>query len=122
MNIATEIAVISMILSMLMVFLFSWRWTGSLRSAFIIMLIIGKIWCGILAAFHIDKPLFNLVIYNKVKGTVTTITFTANMVVFLSFFFTLLFTLVWPYIASYLPKQVRQIQLIESVKSEKGVR
>jgi|GEM_PF-3068818 len=113
MNIATEVAVISMILSMLMVFLFSWRWTGSLRSAFIIMLVTGKIWCGILAAFGIDKPLFKLIIYNKIKETVTSITITATLLVFLSFFFTLVFTVAWPLIAPHLPSYLRNIQLLE---------
>ncbi|MCD6300895.1 MAG: hypothetical protein J7L82_02370 [Staphylothermus sp.] len=109
-----EIAVVAMVLSMLAVFLVSWKWTGSLRSAFIIMLITGKVWAGILYAFGIDKPLFNIIIYNKIKGVSSSVTVTADQFIFVSFFFTLLFTLLWPIIAPSLPPWLRGINLIHS--------
>ena len=101
-----------MVLSMVIVLLTAWKWFGSLRLAFIVMLIIGKVWAGVLWAYGIDKPLFKLIIYNKIRNVATTYTITATQFVFLSFMFTLIITVTWPYIETYLPEPVRKIHVI----------
>lgn len=107
-----ELALITMLLSMVLVLMMAWRWFGSLRTAFIVMLIIGKVWAGVLWAFGIDRALFTLVIYNKMKGVASTITIYATQMVFISFLITLLATLSWPYIESYLPEPIRRLEVI----------
>lgn len=83
-----------------------------MRTAFIVMLIIGKVWAGILYLFGIDKELFNLVIYNKVRNTVSYVTVTANQAIFISLLITLLGTISWPYIEPYLPEPIRRLEVI----------
>ena len=112
MSIETDTIIGMMVLSMVVVLLLAWKWFNSLRVAFIVMLIIGKVWTGVLWAFGIDRPLFNLIIYNKLKGTSTTLTITADQMVFLSFLSTLVFTLTWPYIVNYLPEPIRRVEVI----------
>jgi len=107
-----EILLGIMIISMVIVLLASWKWFGSLRLAFIIMLIIGKVWAGVLYAFGIDKPLFNILVYNKIKGAYATFTVTATQFIFLSFLGTLLVTLLWPYIQPYIPEPIRRVEVI----------
>ena len=107
-----EFALITMLLSMVLVLMMAWKWFGSLRTAFIVMLIIGKVWAGILWAFGIDRPLFTLVVYNKVKGAATYVTIYATQMVFISFLITLAATLMWPYIESYLPEPIRRLEVI----------
>jgi hypothetical protein len=97
---------------MVVVLMMAWRWFGSLRTAFIVMLIIGKVWAGALWAFGIDRPLFKLIIYNKIKGSITYFTISATQMVFISFLFTLLATLAWPYIEGYLPEPIRRLEVI----------
>ena len=112
-SLVSDIIVGIMVLSMVTVLLLAWKWFGSLRTAFLVMLLVGKTWCGILWAFGIDKPLFNLIIYNKIKGTYTIITFTACEVVFLSFLITFVFTVIYPYIEPHIPEPMRKIQVLE---------
>ncbi len=112
MNIVTEIAVSVMVLSMLATLFLAWRMTGSFRLGFIIMLIVGKVWAATLWAFGIDRPLFNIVLYNKIRHTASTITITADQFVFLSFLSTLVFVLLWPLIEPSLPPWLRGINLI----------
>ncbi len=87
-----------MILSMLAVFIVSWRWTGSLRLAVIVMLLTGKLWAGILWAFGVDRPLFSVSIRNRWTGESLGFTVTATEFIFLSFFAALLSTLAWPHL------------------------
>ncbi|AQQ75451.1 hypothetical protein JdFRA1000001_18c [uncultured archaeal virus] len=107
-----ELALIAMLISMVMVLKMAWKWFGSLRTAFIIMLIVGKVWAGMLWAFGIDRPLFTLVVYNKLKGVTSYVTIYATQMVFISFLVTLLATLAWPYIESYLPEPIRRLEVI----------
>ncbi len=113
-----EILVGIMLVSMVIVLLLAWKWFNSLRTAFLAMLVIGKVWVGVLWAFGIDRPLFNIIIYNKIKQSYSIITITADQAVFISFFTTFLFTLAWPYIAKYLPEPIRQVQVLS--KEERG--
>ena len=101
-----------MMLSMVIVLVLAWKWFNSLRTAFIVMLIIGKVWAGILWAFGYDRPLFNLIIYNKIRDLTVTYTITATQFVFLSFLITLIVTISWPYIEGYLPEPIRRIEFI----------
>jgi len=112
-----EIAVMVMVVSMLFTLLYAWKITGSLRLAFIMMLLAGKMWAGLLWAFHIDHPLFNVVMMNKVKDTRLIITVTADQFVFISFLFTLVVTLLWPYIEPYLPGPLHRLNLVSSGES-----
>jgi len=102
-----------MMFSMVMVLVVSWKWFGSFRKAFLVMLLVGKIWAGILWAYGIDKPLFNIIIYNKVKETSTTITITADQFIFLSFLGTFMVTVFYPYIEPYIPSKIRAPEVIE---------
>lgn len=113
MSIAADIIIGFMVVSMAMVLILAWKWFNSLRTAFLAMLVIGKVWAGILWAYGIDRPLFNIVLYNKIKGTATTITITADQFVFLSFLITFVFALLWPYLEKYFPEPVRKIQVLE---------
>jgi len=101
-----------MLLSMVIVLITAWRWFGSLRTAFIVMLIIGKVWAGILWAFGYDRPLYQIMIYNKLKHVTITYTVSACQFIFLSFLATLLVTLSWPYIEPYLPEPIRRMEVI----------
>lgn len=101
-----------MMISMVVVLILAWRWFGSLRTAFIVMLVIGKVWAGILYLYGIDKPLFNLVIYNKIRDTVSYYTVTATQMIFLSLLITLIGTISWPYIETYLPEPIRKLEVI----------
>jgi len=111
-----EVIVVFMVISMLATFLVSWKWSNSIRTGFILALIMGKTWAGIAWAFGIDRPLFQFIIYNKIKNTASTITITADQFIFLSFFFTLIFTLLWPYIAPHIPEPIRNMNLIGEEK------
>lgn len=108
---ATDVVVGFMVVSMAVVLLLAWRWSGSLRTAFMVMLMVGKVWAGVLWAYGIDRPLFNIVVYNKVRGTVTTVTITASQFVFISFLATFVFTLAWPYIRPHIPEPLRRIHV-----------
>ncbi len=108
-----EILIGIMLVSMVVVLLLAWRWFKSLRTAFLTMLAVGKIWVGVLWAFGIDRPLFSIVIYNKVRQSYSYVTITADQAVFISFLSTFLFTLIWPYIARYVPEPIRRIHVIE---------
>ncbi len=107
-----EILVGMMLISMVIVLILAWRWFNSLRTAFLAMLVVGKTWIGVLWAFGIDRPLFTIYIYNKIRQSYSTVTITADQAVFISFFITFLFTLAWPYIARYVPRPIRQIQVL----------
>ncbi len=106
-----EMLVGVMLVSMVVVLLLAWRWFNSLRTAFLAMLIIGKTWVGVLWAFGIDRPLFSIVIYNRLRDSYSTVTITADQIVFISFLVTFLLTLSWPYIARYLPEPIRRVQV-----------
>ncbi len=107
-----EILVGFMLISMVVVLLLAWRWFNSLRTAFLVMLVIGKVWVGVLWAFGIDRPLFTIYIYNKIRQSYSVLPVTADQVIFMSFFTTFLFTLAWHYIARYLPEPIRKIQVL----------
>ncbi len=77
------------------------------------MLAVGKVWAGILWAYGIDRPLFNIVLYNKVKGTTQTLTITADQFIFISFLLTFVFTLLWPIMEPYFPEQLRRVKVFE---------
>ena len=87
---------------------FAWWKTNSLWKAFIIMLICGKVITGIFWAFGYDRPLFVVSIVNRKLGVpIYQIHVSACMIVFLSFLFTLIGTLSFPYIVKYLPREIR---------------
>ena len=109
---AEAILLALMLLSMVSILILAWKWFGSLRMGFIIMLIIGKVWATILWAFGYDRPLFNIIVYNKVKDVASVYTVTATQFVFLSFLATLIMTIAWPYFEPYLPEPIRRIELI----------
>ncbi len=113
MSLGTDVVIGLMVMSMVVVLLLAWKWFGSLRIAFLTMLVIGKIWAGTLWAFGIDRPLFRILIHNKVKGTTSAITLTADQFVFLSFLTAFVVTLVWPYISPHVPEPIRRIQVLE---------
>mgnify|MGYP000020464998 CR=1 FL=1 len=117
MNWATEVIVGMMVMSMVIVLILAWKWFGSLRTAFLSMLVIGKVWAGVLWAFGIDRPLFTIYIYNKVRGTTSSFTLTADQMVFLSFLTTFAFVIAWPYIAPHIPEPIRKIQVLEGERS-----
>ena len=117
MNWATEVVIGMMVLSMVLVLILAWKWFNSLRTAFLAMLVIGKVWAGILWAFGIDRPLFTIYIYNKVRGTATAMTITADQFIFLSFLTTFAFVVIWPWIAPHVPEPLRRIQVLEGERS-----
>ena len=80
---------------MLAVFLYFSRNYG-LRGAFLLALVWGKILAGVFYILHIDVPVFTVYRYYKGYGYYPVFTFTANMLVFLSFLVTALVTLAWP--------------------------
>ena len=107
-----EFLVGAMVLSMVAVLMVAWRWFGSFRTAFMVMLITGKVWATVLWAFGVDRPLFNIVLYNKVRGTYTAFTVTADGLIFLSFLVTLISTAAWPWVAPHLPKELRRMGVV----------
>ena len=113
-SVGTDVIIGMMVLSMVVVLLYAWKWFGSLRVAFLTMLIVGKMWAGTLWAFGIDRPLYRLLIYSKVKHAITSITITADQFVFLSFLTAFVVTVMWPYISPHVPEPIRRIQVIES--------
>ncbi len=115
-----EILVGIMLISMVIVLLLAWKWFNSLRTAFLAMLAVGKVWTGVLWAFGIDRPLFNIIIYNKVRQSYNTVTVTADQFVFTSFFITFLFTLAWPYLARYVPEPLRSVQVLSKEERRGG--
>jgi len=108
-----------MLMSMVFVLMYAWKWFGSLRVAFIVMLIVGKVWAVILSVFGFDKPLFNLIILNKLKGTQIIFTITACQAIFLSFLASLVMVVCWPYISVYLPEPIRRVELISQSSGER---
>ena len=87
-----------MVVSMVATLILAWKFFNDFRKAFITMLIVGKVWAGILWAFGFDRDLFKIVFYNRLAGSRFEVTVSANEFIFMSFLATLVFTLLYPYI------------------------
>lgn len=114
MSVGTDVIIGMMVFSMVVVLLYAWKWFGSLRVAFLTMLIVGKVWAGVLWAFGIDRPLYRILIYNKVRGVTSAVTVTADQFIFLSFLTAFVVAIMWPYISPHVPEPIRRIQVIEN--------
>ena len=102
-----ELIFVSMIISMVIVLVVFYIKTANFRYSFIIMLIVGKLWAGLLWVFKADYPVSTLVLYNKVSGSYTVLTIYASHIIFLTFFGTVIITILWPYFEKYLPRPIR---------------
>ena len=94
----SELLIALMVVSMFAVLLIAWRWFGDFRKAFIVMLVVGKTWAGVMWAFGFDRELFNVTLYNRLSGARAEITVTATELIFMSFLATLILTIFYPHI------------------------
>lgn len=104
-----EIIFISIVFSMVAVLAIFYLKTGNFRYSFIVMLIVGKVWAGLMWIFGVDATIVKLVVVNRLYGTVHTIPINASTMVFLTLFLTMILTVSWPYVEKYLPKPFRRI-------------
>ena len=112
MSVGTDIIIGLMLLSMVATLLTAWKWFKSLRIAVLTMLVVGKVWAGMLWAFGIDRPLFRILIHNKVSGSTSAITLSADQFVFLSFLTSFVVVVMWPYISPHLPEPIRRVEVV----------
>ena len=94
-HVSPQLAWLAGLFSMLAVFLYFSR-SHSLRGAFLLALLWGKIVAGVFWVLRIDVPVFTVYRYVKSYGYYPMFTVSANMLIFLSFLATTLVTLAWP--------------------------